>query len=619
MNDLSLQILSRLSVASTFLMVSGIAAVVVLKASQCRSPAIHRIMWCLVLVQGVLVFEMPVSIPWQSETARNAHAVSPTQVDEPAAREGLHTSETYIASTEVANGELGMKQQSWQWATFVLVCWAGGVLFHLIRWAIGYVRFILTVSCEECDIEEWSREWTRILEAKDIRMPLLLHVSHDVGPMLCRWPAGYRVVVPYKLWRNLTSLQRQSILRHELAHFERGDIPKTFIFNVLALIHWFNPMAWFAIRRFEDSIEWTCDDVVQSTAPGAVTAYASALLAIVEHGPRSTAWTSAIFGGGLSGRIRRLLCSDNRPDGRVKTYFALCLLIGLLVLHVVRVDLVAQEPDKSIVSETRQLSEGQVAQQFFVVPVTTELQRWRLEQWRPQVDNFSAYLNINGMSFIEKATLAIETNRFDFDALRNALKRVRQQTGPGTLAVLIDFGTLQISPDVDAFVQGALARMATDAGFENVAFNNRYSNEDTYEWKGLSRIDGVDQGEPRLGNKSVLVFPVRTPLGRVLAGNADCYVEIPGPIPLDARHILSDSDKVTLRQAVKEFAMPYGATAHLQVFVEKPKAYDNIHSLPQIKKDSEFHRDAVDFLKSLGFQEVVIEVDVGGNFVSRYE
>ncbi len=627
MNDLAIQILSRLGIASGFLAASGIVAVALLTGFRCRSPFVHRATWCLVLAQGVLVFQMPISVPWHNESVRE-HAA-----DNVVTFYSAHLAETMPASPVDLSASAD-SIQDWNWAAILLVAWTFGILFILGRWAIGYVQLIRNVASEECDLKEWSREWTEVAKDRSITTPPPLHISRTIGPLLCLWPTGYRIVVPYELWRNLTSQQRQDILRHELAHFERHDIFKTLIANLLALIHWFNPIAWFAVRRFEDSIEWTCDDLAQASTQDHATNFARALLAIGEHDHQRTAWTSAIFGGGLSGRIRRMLSSEKSPDSRPKTCLAIGVLVGLLLLHVVRIDLVAQEPDNSGEKEKQRVPKNNVSQKFFVVPVKTEFQKFLLGG-----KDFVAYANIDGPSFIDTNTGMIDPDRFDFKALQKSLRSVREKCGRGRLKVMIEYGYLGQRPDeargLEAFIKSALGRQVKDAGFEKVKFIGTWYNDDDYRWKGLPKVGEAHGDEKRLGNDEVLVFAVQTPLGRFLSGGVDYYIDIPGPFPLDARHIFSDADKTIVRKAIKANGIPDNASIKVHVIIPKsddcaivpgmtqgpdmtqgpgmthPSGMMQPPYMPQAKKGSYFHRDAVDFLKSLGFDQVIIVVDVG--------
>lgn len=65
MNDLATQILYQLMVASAFLMGCALLAGALLGLLRHRFPRIHEIGWSIVLFQAVLVFQIPIAIPWQ--------------------------------------------------------------------------------------------------------------------------------------------------------------------------------------------------------------------------------------------------------------------------------------------------------------------------------------------------------------------------------------------------------------------------------------------------------------------------------------------------------------------------------------------------------------------------
>ena len=41
----------------------------------------------------------------------------------------------------------------------------------------------------------------------------------------------------------------QFVLRHELTHIKRGDLPLNALLCVLLSLHWFNPLLWFAFFK----------------------------------------------------------------------------------------------------------------------------------------------------------------------------------------------------------------------------------------------------------------------------------------------------------------------------------------------------------------------------------
>ena len=76
--------------------------------------------------------------------------------------------------------------------------------------------------------------------------------------------------------------QRRLLLLHELLHVRRGDhLVRWFAVAVLAL-YWWNPAAWWAVRRLQNAEEECCDANVLFFDPHQFEAYGEALLAVCE-------------------------------------------------------------------------------------------------------------------------------------------------------------------------------------------------------------------------------------------------------------------------------------------------------------------------------------------------
>jgi beta-lactamase regulating signal transducer with metallopeptidase domain len=73
----------------------------------------------------------------------------------------------------------------------------------------------------------------------------------------------------------------QFVLRHELTHIKRGDLPLNALLCVLLSLHWFNPLLWFAFFKARLDRESACDDEVlqQEPQPGRI-AYGHTLLKV---------------------------------------------------------------------------------------------------------------------------------------------------------------------------------------------------------------------------------------------------------------------------------------------------------------------------------------------------
>ncbi|OHB70932.1 MAG: hypothetical protein A2V70_19560 [Planctomycetes bacterium RBG_13_63_9] len=126
---------------------------------------------------------------------------------------------------------------------------------------LAYLRFLRQLSASQAAPESWAIQWQRLLNEQGIRRTIPLKVTERLGPALCWTPQGHRVFVPRRVWQELTPRQREGILRHELAHLQRGDLWTMLLARLLVLPHWFNPFAWWALRRQAECAEWACDQV----------------------------------------------------------------------------------------------------------------------------------------------------------------------------------------------------------------------------------------------------------------------------------------------------------------------------------------------------------------------
>lgn len=107
------------------------------------------------------------------------------------------------------------------------------------------------------------------------------------GPFGWRVPAGAsaalvgcfpaRVVLPLDFRLRYTAMQRRLVLAHERVHAQRFDNFWTLWACALLVLQWFNPLAWWALRRFRSDQELACDAAVLRRYPTQRRAYALAL------------------------------------------------------------------------------------------------------------------------------------------------------------------------------------------------------------------------------------------------------------------------------------------------------------------------------------------------------
>ncbi|MBB2484408.1 M56 family metallopeptidase [Mitsuaria sp. WAJ17] len=100
-----------------------------------------------------------------------------------------------------------------------------------------------------------------------------------------------RLVLPADFEQRFTPAEQALVLGHEAAHARRGDNAWTLLARTLACLHWFNPLAWWALHRFAQDQELACDALVlQQASAQDLAHYAHALLKAGQAPDAEAAW-----------------------------------------------------------------------------------------------------------------------------------------------------------------------------------------------------------------------------------------------------------------------------------------------------------------------------------------
>jgi beta-lactamase regulating signal transducer with metallopeptidase domain len=326
--------------ATAALSLSAVIAWGVLSWFKLQSPRVGRIVWLLVLLQGIILLRIPVAIPWYPAPMRLTIPPSAIALPEKGVRNLLYDDATAHPAIEVQK----KVPDTFSWQPLIFGAWLAGCGITLIWWGVVYLRIARRGAIGEQPTEEWKTEWQSLCERSG-SPTIPLRITNDTGPVLVWRPKGAEVLVPRELWASLPNPQRMAILRHELAHFRRGDLWKGASIRLLALVHWFNPLAWWVVRNLEECAEWLCDDAASGADHAAATAYAEVLLRLGQQPRNLGVWATAMRGGRLHRRICRVLSPAPKEKSIMKKSLLVAIPLMLLAGNLIRVQLVARAQD----------------------------------------------------------------------------------------------------------------------------------------------------------------------------------------------------------------------------------------------------------------------------------
>ena len=383
MNLVLISALESLGRATAGVTASAIAIWLLLRIFPARSPTIERFAWLLVLLPGVVFWRVSVVLP-VLPARQMATMEAPV---EPEASQQLSAGSTSDFTTESPLGWTGAlaPARSAEVATvcfIVLGTWLAGMLAAATRSVWSWVAFWRGLEPPLLVDAAWIGELNDVCEELAVPGRVSLHLTHSVGPALCFFPGGFRLLVPQAVWCRLTAGQRQAILRHELAHYLRGDLWKSLVARILAWPQWFNPLASLAVRRFEEAAEWACDDTAMAAGPECRFDYLRALLELGQADSSLPSLQAAIHGGSLQCRVRRLL-SPTGKDSVMKKLVVIVAALALAAGGFARIRLVnAQSP-----APEKELAKAEPA----TAPVVSLLTNGGFEESREDSDDPEAW------------------------------------------------------------------------------------------------------------------------------------------------------------------------------------------------------------------------------------
>jgi beta-lactamase regulating signal transducer with metallopeptidase domain len=93
-----------------------------------------------------------------------------------------------------------------------------------------------------------------------------------------------RILLPPGIATQLSETELRHVFLHEMAHLKRGDLWVNLLMSIVNVIHWFNPLVWFVLRRMRLERELACDALVlKMTAETESRSYGETILKLLER------------------------------------------------------------------------------------------------------------------------------------------------------------------------------------------------------------------------------------------------------------------------------------------------------------------------------------------------
>ncbi len=167
----------------------------------------------------------------------------------------------------VAEGRMSENAPRSTLHAWLSLLWLGGALFLLAR----IIWFPLRLNAELARHETATRPAVFEILEQSKRLIGVNQVLPIIQSRAVASPALLGFIRPWLLLPEgmvdrFTPEELRFVFLHELAHLKRRDIAVNWLMTILQILHWFNPLVWFAFSRMRADRELACDELALSFA-----------------------------------------------------------------------------------------------------------------------------------------------------------------------------------------------------------------------------------------------------------------------------------------------------------------------------------------------------------------
>ena len=149
------------------------------------------------------------------------------------------------------------------WALYVFAAWALMAFVGLLRVGVGFWHLQrLRKSCVPVDLAALDPLLQKTLAEFDSPRAVTLCVSDQLRVPTAIGFTKPLVVIPSWTMQELSTLELNAILLHELAHLRRRDDWTNLIQKIVGALLFFHPAVWWIEKKLALEREMACDDLV---------------------------------------------------------------------------------------------------------------------------------------------------------------------------------------------------------------------------------------------------------------------------------------------------------------------------------------------------------------------
>jgi len=271
------------------------------------------------------------------------------------------TPDRSFSQPSLSGETLPKKKINWfKWAAGI---WALGVVFFGFRLVWTNLRFRSRITRQPiASNPEMRRDFADCLALFGLKQRVGLIETDLVDS-----PAVYglfqkHLLLPLDISKRFLPRELHYIFLHELAHIKRRDLEINWLAAILQVIHWFNPVLWFAFARMRADRELATDALALSRASRTEsTPYGETIIKLAEWLTGEASAPALVGIAEDKKEIKRRILMIARSPARTWPFISVALL--LFVGAFACTDVLQSGPDSAVVNGRDTLGETSASQQ----------------------------------------------------------------------------------------------------------------------------------------------------------------------------------------------------------------------------------------------------------------
>lgn len=170
----------------------------------------------------------------------------------------------------------------WRWA---LAVWVAGMIIGLARVFAQWRRVRASIDRSTPADARWVGLWNEVVEGGPAFLAgVSLRSSGEVDAPCVAGLIRPCLLVPADLAQRFSRDEIRLMFLHEMAHLRRRDLWVNLVLEIIRIVHWFNPVVEWVLRRWREDREELCDVHALNSARGSNLAYGRVLLKCIAAG-----------------------------------------------------------------------------------------------------------------------------------------------------------------------------------------------------------------------------------------------------------------------------------------------------------------------------------------------